>query len=79
MASAPKAETTQTHWCYRCGHSREDHRQMIRVATRENIWVDCLRPVGTKTSVLKIKVFHVCQCAEYLDKENVKEVNLPNE
>jgi hypothetical protein len=52
---------------------------MIRVATRETIWVDCLKPVGEKAAILKIKWIHVCQCTEYKAKEEITEVNKPGE
>lgn len=70
---------TQTFYCYRCGHQREDHRKMVRISTRETIYVDCLRPVGERTSILKIKIVHVCQCSEYRTKEDTTEVNRPGE
>lgn len=57
---------TQEFYCYRCGHPRDNHRKVIRIATRETLWVDCLRPVGERTLIV-----HVCQCAEYRSKEDL--------
>lgn len=73
-----QSQTTE-FYCYCCGHKREDHRKLVRIATRETIYVDCLKPVGERTSILKIKIVHVCQCSEYKSREDTTEVNLPGE
>ena len=73
-----QSQTTE-FYCYRCGHKREEHRKLIRIATRETICVDCLKPVGEKATILAIKWIHVCQCTEYRAKEEVKDVNKPSE
>lgn len=78
MILLAKPQTEQLHFCFRCGHPRDNHRKMYRIATRETIWVDCLRPIGERFR-FKMKIVDVCQCAEYKAREKTTEMNRPSE